>query len=93
MRRASQDAGSSQARFRSGLNIIQLDVSTLDRDSHPVARLAAPDLSVEIDGQLRTIVAFVLPVDSLAPGRYLLRLDLKSSGPGAATRAREAARC
>src|SRR5262245_53766628 len=45
-------------RFRAGVDLIQLDVSVLDKDRHPVRGLAAGDFTVLVDGQPRPIVAF-----------------------------------
>jgi hypothetical protein len=43
--------------FRSGVELIQLDVSVLDKDRRPVQGLTAADFTVLVDGQPRPIVA------------------------------------
>jgi VWFA-related protein len=48
--------------FRSGVTVVQVDVSVLDRDRHPVRGLTAGDLTVLEDGKPRDIVAFT-PVE------------------------------
>ena len=47
-----------QAPFRSGVDVIVLDVSVLDKNRHPVAGLTPSDFTVQIDGQPRPVVAF-----------------------------------
>ena len=44
--------------FRAGADVVQLDVSVLDRDHHPVRGLTASDFTVLEDGAPRDIVAF-----------------------------------
>jgi len=44
--------------FRAGVELIQLDVSVLDKDRHPIRGLTASDFSVMVDGQPRPVVAF-----------------------------------
>ncbi|MCC7009189.1 MAG: VWA domain-containing protein [Acidobacteria bacterium] len=51
----AQDPSST---FRSGVDLIQLDVSVLDRNRHPVTDLTAADFVVRVDGQPRPVVAF-----------------------------------
>lgn len=45
-------------RFRGGVELVQLDVSVLDRDRRPVAGLTASDFTVLEDGRERPIRAF-----------------------------------
>src|SRR5687767_8077279 len=45
-------------RFRAGIDVVELDVSVLDRDRRPVRGLTAPDFTVLEDGQPQEIVAF-----------------------------------
>ena len=47
-----------QPTFRTGLDVIQLDVSVLDKDRQPVRGLTAADFTVLEAGQARRIVAF-----------------------------------
>ena len=44
--------------FRGGVDLIELDVSVLDKDRHPVRGLTAADFTVTIDGQTRQVSAF-----------------------------------
>jgi VWFA-related protein len=44
--------------FRSGIDVVQLDVSVLDRDHHPVRDLTAADFTVLEDGHPQAVVAF-----------------------------------
>jgi VWFA-related protein len=56
--------------FRSGITVVQVDVSVLDRDRHPVRGLTAGDFTVLEDGKPREIVAFTpveLPARTTAP--------------------------
>ena len=62
-------AGSAQApspqptqTFRSGVNVVQMDVSVLDDQRRPVRGLTAADFTVLEDGKPREIVAFT-PID------------------------------
>jgi VWFA-related protein len=45
-------------RFRAGVDVVELDVSVLDRDRRPVPALKAADFTVLEDGQPQDIVAF-----------------------------------
>ena len=44
--------------FRSGIDVIQLDVSVLDKDRKPIRGLTAADFSIDVDGNSQPIVAF-----------------------------------
>ena len=48
--------------FRSGVDLVQVDVSVLDKDRQPVRGLTAADFTILEDGKPRPIVAFV-PVE------------------------------
>jgi len=48
--------------FRTGIDVVQVDVSVLDRDRRPVRGLTASDFTVLEDGKPRPLVAFS-PVD------------------------------
>jgi len=54
---ASTARGHAQT-FRSSIDVVQLDVSVLDRDRRPVRGLAGTDFTVLIDGQPRPVVSF-----------------------------------
>jgi VWFA-related protein len=50
--------------FRSGIDVVRLDVSVLDKDRRPVRDLVASDFAITVDGAVQPIVAFeavVLP--------------------------------
>ena len=52
--------------FRTGIDLIQLDVSALDSERRPVRGLTAGDFTVTVDGQPRPVVTF-RPVDLPTP--------------------------
>ena len=43
--------------FRTGIDLIAVDVSVVDRDGEPVDDLRAPEFAVEIDGEARRVVS------------------------------------
>jgi VWFA-related protein len=43
--------------FRTGVDVIAVDVGVVDRNGRPVADLLAPDFAVKIDGQVRRVVS------------------------------------
>ena len=55
---ARQDRGATPPQFRSGVELIQLDVSVVDRERRPVRGLTPGDFTVLVDGQPRRITAF-----------------------------------
>src|SRR6185295_6133567 len=62
--------------FRSGVELIQLDVSVLDKARHPVNGLSATDFTVRVDGVARPVVAFkavTLPPPSPPPSAPWIR--------------------
>ncbi len=61
-----QNPPSALQTFRTGVDIVQVDVSVLDRDRRPVRGLAAADFTILEDGQERAVVAFSA-VDLPAP--------------------------
>jgi VWFA-related protein len=69
---AQQERPAAQPTFRTGVNVIELDVSVLDKNRRPVQGLTAADFTVLVDGQPRPVVAFhavdlPAPVPSSAP--------------------------
>jgi VWFA-related protein len=62
LRAQTQTPTSPQATFRTGIDIIQLDVSVLDRNNQPVRGLTAADFTVVEGGKPQPVVAFV-PID------------------------------
>ena len=59
-------SGQSQTPFRTGVDLVQLDVVVLDGDRRPVEGLTAADFTVIDEGKPRAIVAFT-PVTLPAP--------------------------
>jgi VWFA-related protein len=55
-----------QAAFKTGVDVVSLDVSVLDSNDRPIKGLTVADFSVLEDGKPQPIVAF-LPVDVPAP--------------------------
>ena len=53
-----QDPIPPQVTFRTGIDLIQVDVSVLDKDRHPVRGLTAADFILLEDGKPRPIVSF-----------------------------------
>jgi hypothetical protein len=56
----AQETPASGQRFRSGIDLITIDVSAVDRDGRPVEDLRPRDLRVKIDGREREIVSVEL---------------------------------
>ncbi len=54
--------------FRAGVDVVQVDVSVLDKNRRPVRNLTAADFTVLEDGKPRPIAAFV-PVELAEPAR------------------------
>src|SRR4026209_1199525 len=55
---ARQDRRTDLPQFRAGVELIQLDVSVVDRDRSPVRGLPAVDFTGLGDGQVRPVSAF-----------------------------------
>ncbi len=69
-------AQAPQTTFRTGVELVQLDVSVLDQNRQPVRGLTAPDFTVLIDGRPQTVVAFnavELPPPPTAPTALWIR--------------------
>jgi len=54
----AQDASAPQLTYRTGIDLVQVDVSVLDKDRHPVTGLKPDDFVVREDGKVRPIAAF-----------------------------------
>jgi VWFA-related protein len=85
-----QNRPAPQATFRSGIDLIELDVSVLDRARQPVRGLAAQDFTVLVDGQPRPIYSF-RAVDLPPPVRYAAAW-LREVAPDVATNTRPTGR-
>jgi VWFA-related protein len=55
---AQQTPSKPEATFKSGVDVVHVDVSVLDKDRHPVQGLSAADFVVREDGKVRPVVAF-----------------------------------
>jgi VWFA-related protein len=55
---SAQQAQAPLPRFRAGVDVVEIDVSVLDRDHKPVRSLKAGDFTVREDGVTQKIVAF-----------------------------------
>jgi VWFA-related protein len=53
-------AAQDQPTFRTGTNLVRVDVSVIDRAGNPVTSLMADDFEVREDGRLQTITSFKL---------------------------------
>ena len=73
--------------FRSGIDVVRLDVSVLDGDRRPVRDLVASDFNVTVDGAVQPIVAFeavVMPPrdEPTAPWMRDVAPDVKTNALG-----------
>ena len=88
---ANQGRDGDLAQFRTGIELIQLDVSVLDGDRRPVRGLTSGDFTVLIDGQPRTVAAFK-SVEVPPPGPPPSALWMKDVAPDVVTNAQPAGR-
>src|SRR6476619_6412846 len=54
----AQDANVPQLTYRTGIDLVQVDVSVLDKDRRPVVGLKPGDFVVKEDGKVKAIAAF-----------------------------------
>lgn len=54
----AQESNPPQLTYRTGIDVVQVDVSVLDSDRRPVVGLKPGDFIVKEDGRIRTIAAF-----------------------------------
>src|SRR3954454_11238958 len=66
---AGQNPGEQLPTFRAGVDVVELDVTVLDKDRRPVKGLTAQDFSILDRGKPQPIVAFSA-VDVPAPVAY-----------------------
>jgi len=70
----AQDGAPPQLTYRTGIALVQVDVSVLDKDRHPVRSLKPGDFVVHEDGKVRSIAAFsevTLPPRSPEPPAWM----------------------
>jgi hypothetical protein len=80
---AQQQPGATQPprTFQSGVDVVEVDVSVLDKDRRPVRGLAQPNFTILEDGKPRPIVAFSavdLPERDASSARALWVRDVSS---------------
>ncbi len=54
----AQDTNAPQLTYRTGIDVVQVDVSVLDKDRHPVTGLKPGDFILKEDGRVKSIAAF-----------------------------------
>src|SRR5258705_5805342 len=71
--RAASAAGAQQPTFRTGVDVITVDVGAIDSRGQPVTDLHAPEFTVKIDGQARRVIAADLVKYNYTPDNGLTR--------------------
>jgi VWFA-related protein len=68
---AAQAAQTPPPRFRTGVDLIAVDVQVIDRDGHPIADLGPDKFDVRINGRRRRVVTaeLIRPETGLGPAR------------------------
>jgi VWFA-related protein len=74
--------------FRTGTNVVRVDVSVLDREGHPVRTLTADDFEIRENGELQSISSFKL-VDANGEPTDDLSLPIRSPAHAAVEAARD----
>ena len=87
-----QQAGEQQEQrpptFRTGTNLVRVDVSVMDRDGKPVRTLTADDFELRENGELQSISSFKL-VDANGQPTDDMSLPIRSKQHAAAEAARD----
>ena len=74
--------------FRSGVEVMEVDVTVVDAKGMPVRDLRAPEFTVTVDGQPRRVISAEFIADSGAPAaepakpRDPVRVEQHGSAPG-----------
>lgn len=73
--------------FRSGIDVVRLDISVLDKDRRPIKNLTAADFTITVDGTTQPIVAFepiVLPPREAPTAQWMRNVapDVKTNALG-----------
>ena len=84
---SAQNAPQQPPSFRSGIEVVRLDISVLDHDRRPVRDLAREDIRILVDGQAQPIVSFELvampPVEApTAPWMREVASDVRNNALG-----------
>jgi VWFA-related protein len=74
--------------FRTGTNLVRVDVSVMDKDGHPVRSLSADDFELRENGELQNITSFKL-VDATGQPTDDFSLPIRSPAHAAAEAARD----
>jgi VWFA-related protein len=88
---SAQQAGEQPTQppvFRTGTNVVRVDVSVLDREGHPVRTLTADDFEIRENGELQSISSFKL-VDANGEPTDDLSLPIRSPEHAAVEAARD----
>jgi hypothetical protein len=65
----TQTTDPQQPTFRTGVDVVTVDVAVVDGRGNPVEDLRAPDFAVKIDGQVRRVVSAELIKADVAAAR------------------------
>ena len=84
----SSDEQPRQPTFRTGTNLVRVDVNVMDRDGRPVRSLTAEDFELRENGEVQAITSFKL-VDANGEPTDDLSLPIRSRAHAAAEAARD----